>query len=152
MPRVEVETFVRAPADHVYAVAKDVEQFPEFMPDVESLRVVQREGNRTVTAWVGKIQGRRVAWTEEDEWDDQRRTCTFRQREGDFDRFEGVWTFHPAPGGCAVRLVLDYELHIPLLGPLLTNLVRQLVRKNAEGMLEALRRRAEETVGARGGN
>lgn len=152
MPRVEVETFVRAPADHVYAVAKDVEQFPEFMPDVDSLRVVQREGNRTVTAWVGKIQGRRVAWTEEDEWDDQRRMCTFRQREGDFDRFEGVWTFHPAPGGCAVRLVLDYELHIPLLGPLLTNLVRQLVRKNAEGMLEALRRRAEETVGARGGD
>ncbi len=152
MPRVEVETFVRAPADHVYAVAKDVEQFPEFMPDVESLRVIQREGNRTVTAWVGKIQGRRVAWTEEDEWDDEKRACTFRQREGDFDRFEGVWTFDPAPGGCAVRLVLDYDLHVPLLGPLLTNLVRQLVHKNAEGMLEALRRRAEETAGARGGD
>lgn len=152
MPRVEVETFVRAPADHVYAVAKDVEQFPEFMPDVESLRVLERQGSRTLTAWVGRIQGRRVAWTEEDEWDDARRVCTFRQKEGDFDRFEGQWTFEPAPGGCAVRLVLDYDLRIPLLGPVLTNLVRQLVRKNAEGMLEALRRRAEETAPSAAGN
>ncbi len=152
MPRVEVETFVRAPAGHVYAVAKDVEQFPQFMPDVESLQVVDRQGNRTVTAWVGRIQGRRVAWTEEDEWDDARRVCTFRQREGDFDRFEGAWSFEDTPGGCSVRLVVDYELHIPLLGPLLTNLVRQLVRKNAEGMLEALRKRAEETAGASAGS
>lgn len=152
MPQVEVQTFVRAPAEHVYALAKDVERFPEFMPDVESLRVVQREGNRTVTAWVGRIQGRRVAWVEDDEWDDARRVCTFRQREGDFDSFEGTWSFEPVPGGCSVRLVLDYELRIPLVGPMLSNLVRQLVRKNAEGMLEALRRRAEETAGGSGGS
>lgn len=152
MPRVEVQTFVRAPADHAYAVAKDVEQFPEFMPDVESLKVVERDGNRTVTAWVGRIQGRRVAWTEEDEWDDAQRVCRFRQRQGDFDRFEGTWAFEPAPGGCSVRLVVDYELHIPLLGPVLNNLVRQLVQKNVEGMLEALRRRAEETAGVSGGS
>jgi ribosome-associated toxin RatA of RatAB toxin-antitoxin module len=152
MPRVEVETFVRAPADRVYAVAKDVERFPEFMPDVESLRVVEREGNRTVTTWVGRIQGRRVRWTEEDWWDDERRRCTFRQREGDFDRFEGTWTFDEAAGGCAVRLCVDYELEIPLVGPMLAGLVRSLVRKNAESMLDALRRRAEETTPASGGS
>jgi hypothetical protein len=38
------------------------------------------------------------------------------------------------------------------LGPVLNNLVRQLVQKNAEGMLEALRRRAEETAGSWGGS
>ncbi len=150
MPHVEVETFVRAPADRVYAVAKEVERFPEFMPDVESLRVVEREGNHTVTEWVGRIQGRRVRWTEEDWWDDEGRRCTFRQREGDFDRFEGVWTFEEAADGCRVRLSLDYELEIPLVGPLLTGLVRSLVQKNAQSMLDALRRRAEEAEVAPG--
>ncbi len=143
MPRVEVEALIRAPVETVYALARDVERFPEFMPDLESVRVLQRDGNRTVTEWVGRIQGRRVRWVEEDVWEEATYTCTFRQREGDFDRYEGVWTFEPVDEGCRTRLVVDFELTIPLLGPLLGNLLVLLVRKNAEKMLDALRLRAE---------
>lgn len=144
MPQVEVEAFIRAPLDVVYAMAKDVERFPEFMPDLESVRVLERAGNRTVTEWRGRVQGRRIQWVEEDEWDDAHYTCTFRQREGDFDRYEGTWTFMPAEGGCSTRLVVNFDLTIPLIGSLLANLVQALMRRNAENMLDALRRRAEE--------
>ena len=51
-----------------------------------------------------------------------------------------------------MRLCVDYELEIPLVGPMLAGLVRSLVRKNAESMLDALRRRAEETAPASGGS
>ncbi|MDR7416851.1 MAG: SRPBCC family protein [Armatimonadota bacterium] len=144
MPRVEVQTLIRAPVETVYALAKDVERFPEFMPDLETVRLIARDGHRTTTEWVGRVQGRRIRWVEEDTWDDATHTCTFRQREGDFDRYEGVWTFEPVQTGCRTRLVVEFELSIPLLGPLLANLVLLLMRKNAERMLDALRRRAEE--------
>jgi len=152
MPQVEVEAFIHAPLAVVYALAKDVERFPEFMPDLESVRVLERGGNRTVTEWQGRVQGRRIRWVEEDEWDDAHYTCTFRQREGDFDRYEGTWAFMPVEGGCSTRLVIDFDLKIPLIGPLLVNLVQALVRRNAENMLDALRRRAEQAGQAAGRN
>lgn len=145
MARVEATTQIRAPLEDVYQVAKDVEEFPTFMPDVESVKVLEREGSRTLTQWVGVVQGRKVRWTEDDEWDDLRHLCTFRQREGDFTRYDGTWTFAAADGGTTTTLVVDFELELPLAGALLSNLLRVLVRKNLESMLGAIKARLEGT-------
>ncbi len=146
--QVTATAVIRAPLQEVYRQAQDVEAFPSFMPDLQSVRVLAREGNRTVTEWVGVIQGRRVRWVEEDEWDDVAHRCAFRQREGDFTRYEGVWTFAPVPEGTRTTLTVDFELDLPLAGPLLSTLLRTLVRKNMESMLEALRLRLEGGAGA----
>jgi hypothetical protein len=81
MARVELEVVIRAPLETVYAVARDVEAFPQFMPDVKSVRILEKsdDGSRTLTEWVAyasqlKLQ---VKWTEEDLWDDTARTCRF---------------------------------------------------------------------------
>ncbi|MDQ7819514.1 MAG: SRPBCC family protein [Armatimonadota bacterium] len=146
--QVTATTVIRAPLPDVYRQAQDVEAFPSFMPDLQSVRVLERDGPRTVTEWVGTVQGRRVRWVEEDTWDDDAHRCTFRQREGDFTRYEGVWTFAAVPEGTQTTLTVDFELDLPLAGPLLSTLLRVLVRKNVESMLEALRLRLEG--GARG--
>jgi len=151
MAQVAATVFIRAPLDRVYALAKDVEAFPSFMPDVESIRVQQRDGSRTVTEWVGVVQGRRVRWVEDDDWDDARHVCTFRQREGDFTRYEGTWTFAAVDQGTETALVVDFELELPLAGALLSNLLKVLVRKNLEGMLGAMRARLEGTAEAPAG-
>ncbi len=152
MAQVEATAHIRAPLDEVYQLAKDVETFPSFMPDVESVKVLQRNGNRTVTEWVGVVQGRKVWWVEEDDWDDARHRCTFRQREGDFTRYEGTWTFAAAAGGTQTALIVDFELELPLAGALLSNLLKVLVRKNLQSMLGAMKARLEHdgnTAGSR---
>jgi ribosome-associated toxin RatA of RatAB toxin-antitoxin module len=148
---VEASTVIRAPLDRVYALAKDVERFPEFMPDLESVRVLERTSAGTVTQWVGVVQGRKIRWVEEDEWDDGRHVCTFRQRSGDFNRYQGTWRFEPAPEGTRTSLDVEFELDIPLAGALLSNLVRALMRKNCESMLAALKGRLETPPPAPGG-
>src|SRR2546427_11925964 len=105
MAQVAATVFIRAPLDRVYALAKDVEAFPSFMPDVESIRVQQRDGSRTVTEWAGVVQGRRVRWVEDDDWDAARHVRTFRQREGDFTRYEGTRTFTAVDQRAAAPLV-----------------------------------------------
>ena len=143
MAEVTATAHIRAPLAEVYRVAKDVERFPEFMPDVVSIRVLERHGSRTVTEWVGLVQGRRIRWVEEDHWDDAAHRCTFRQREGDFSRYEGTWSFEAADGGTTTTLTLAYEMDLPLAGALLSTLLRVLVRKNLESMLAALKAQLE---------
>ncbi len=143
MARVEASTEIRAPLDQVYLLAKDVEAFPQFMPDLQSVRVLDRRNNETVTEWVGLVQGRKVRWVEEDQWEDAQHVCRFRQREGDFTKYEGTWSFAATDGGTRTSLAVEFELDLPLAGPLVSNLLKVLVRKNLESMLAGLKQQLE---------
>lgn len=147
MPQVELESIVQAPLETVYAVARDVEAFPDFMPDVKSVRILEKsdDGSRTLTEWVAyasqlKLQ---VKWTEEDLWDDAARTCRFRQVKGDYDQMEGLWEFLPHPEGTLFRSTLNYELRVPLLGAIVQKVVQHLVTQNLKGILDGVKARAE---------
>ncbi len=143
MARVEASLVIAAPVEEVYAQARAVEDFPRFMPDLESVEVLERWDGHTVTRWVGVVQGRKIRWVEEDLWDDAAHRCTFRQREGDFSRYEGTWSFEPEAEGTRTTVTVDFEMDIPLAGPLISTLLRTLMRKNVEGMLRALKERIE---------
>lgn len=143
MAQVNASTTIAAPIENVYAVAKAVETFPEFMPDLESVEVLERFNGNTVSRWVGLVQGRKIRWVEEDLWDDRAYRCDFRQREGDFTRYQGSWRFEPVPDGTRTTIDVDFELDIPLAGALLSNLLKVLMRKNIEGMLSALKGQIE---------
>jgi len=146
MPKVESEIIVQADPDRVYTVAKDVEKFPEFLPDVQSVKVLKREGSRVVSEWVGIIKqfNRTLRWTEEDDWDDAQRQCSFRAISGDWDKYEGVWKFESHPEGTMMQLTVDYEFNIPLIGPLIKGVLTKLVKLNCDQMLEGLRQRVME--------
>lgn len=147
MPRIELSAQINAPLERVYAIAKDVESFPQFMADLKSLVVLERspDGSRTVTEWVGFVPQFRlnVKWTEEDIWDDQAKTCHFKQLKGDYDRMVGEWRFTESNGGTEFISLLDYEFNVPLLGPLVQTVVQHLVKQNLQGVLNGIKARAE---------
>jgi len=144
MARVEGAVLIRAPLESVYALAKRVEDFPTFMPDLERITVLERRaGVPVLTEWVGVVEGRRIRWVEEDAWDDARHLCQFRQREGDFERYEGTWTFTPEEGGTRTTIAVDFEFDIPLIGGLLSQLLRVKMKENLDRMLAALQRQLE---------
>ncbi len=144
MAHVEGAVLIRAPLDRVYTLAKRVEDFPTFMPDLERITVLERHaGVPAVTEWVGTVEGRRIRWVEEDAWDDARHLCHFRQREGDFERYEGTWTFTPEAEGTRTAIAVDFEFDIPLIGGLLSQLLRVKMKENLDRMLAALQRQLE---------
>ncbi len=144
MARVEASTVIQAPLADVYALAKRVEEFPQFMPDLERVTVLERRGETfTVTEWIGVVEGRRIHWVEEDVWDDAHHECRFRQREGDFDRYEGMWTFAAEGTGTRTAVAVEFEFGIPLIGGLLSTLLRIKMKENLDGMLTALRGQLE---------
>ncbi|MES4793095.1 MAG: cyclase [Chloroflexota bacterium] len=147
MPVVTNELFINAPPEIVYQVAKDIEAFPEFMPDVKSARILETSdsGNRTVSEWVGLVKelNTTVKWTEEDRWDEARRRCDFTLVKGDYKRYGGSWEFLPQDQGTLFRSVVDYEYELPLVGPLIKGLVRKKMQENITRLQEALKRRVE---------
>lgn len=151
MPHIENHAVINAPLETVYDFAKDVELFPQFMPDVESVTVVERseDGSRSVVDWVAVASDfkLKVRWTEEDIWDNAAYTCRFRQTKGDYTAYGGLWTFTTeGPDVTRFQSEIDYELDIPLIGPLLKAVVARLMRDNTQKILDAIKARAEEAA------
>ncbi len=149
MPVIEQNIWINAPVERVYAVAREVERFPEVMPDLQSVKVLERseDGSRTVTEWTGVVRefnNMYVRWTEEDLWDDRAHTCHFRLLKGDLQRMEGEWRFVEEQGGTRFFSRLEYEYNVPLLGALVKNLIHKKLEENVSMVLEGIRRRAEE--------
>jgi coenzyme Q-binding protein COQ10 len=147
MPFVEVSIVVAAPARDVYELAKDQERFPQFMPDVESVTVIERRDDGVVTRWKTLVEEAPIEWTEEDRFDDERIRIDYALIEGDLDTFEGSWTFDDGGDGTTrVVLGVEYDFGVPTLAELIGPTLEKKVRENSEMMLSALKREAESKV------
>jgi uncharacterized membrane protein len=146
MAVVKSETRIGAPLDRVFAVARDVARFPEYMDNVKSIEVVETDGDRVVTRWDAEAEDLRIRirWTEEDVWDPVARTCTFRQIEGDYKTFRGVWRFtDEGEGVTRFESELEVEYDVPLIGPLIRGLIAKKAKQNLDQTLAAIKRAAE---------
>lgn len=150
MPVIENSVFIQASPDQVYAIARDIERFPDFMPDVRSITVLEasEDGSRQVVEWVGVIPSFKltVKWTEEDLWNDAERTCRFSQVKGDFTRYGGLWRFDADQGGTRFHSQVDYDLEIPTIGPLIRGVVRKIMTDNMVRLQDAIRKRAQSAI------
>ncbi len=144
MPVVETEIVIDAPARDVYELAKEQDRFPEFMPDVESVTILERDGARIVSRWKTLVEEAPIEWTEVDLFDDDALCVDYRLIEGDLDRFEGSWRFEDGNGSTRVTLIVDYDFGVPTLAELIGPTLHKKVRENAEMMLAALKREAEK--------
>ena len=143
MGYVERKIVIEGPREAVYELAKDMESYPEYMPDVESVKIVSRRPNATITEWETSVDGTPILWTEEDVFDDGNFTITYRLIEGDLDKFEGMWKFEQTPQGTQVTLTVDYDFGIPELTNLIGPTLEQKVGENSVMMLEGMKRRIE---------
>lgn len=146
MPYVETAIDIAAPARAIYELAKDMERYPEFMPDVETVKVLKREGNSTTTRWKTLVEEAPIEWTEVDIFDDERTRIDYQLIEGDLDKFEGAWTFEERDGVTHVVLGVDYDFGVPTLAELIGPTLQKKVEENSLMMLTALKTRAESKV------
>ena len=143
MPYVECSIDVEAPAETVYELAKEQERFPEFMPDVETVVVLERHADHVITRWKTLVEDAPIEWTEEDRFDDRALRIDYALIEGDLDTFEGAWTFAQDGATTHVVLSVEYDFGVPTLAELIGPTLEKKVRENSEMMLAALKSEAE---------
>jgi ribosome-associated toxin RatA of RatAB toxin-antitoxin module len=150
VPFVESSIDVDASATTVYALAKEQERYPEFMPDVDTVVVLERHPDRVITRWKTLVEDAPIEWTEEDRFDDAALRIEYALIEGDLDTFQGAWTFEERNGATRVVLAVEYDFGVPTLAELIGPTLEKKVRENSQMMLAALKREAESQIG-RGG-
>lgn len=143
MPYVETSIEIKAPRQKIYALAKDMERYADFMPDVEYVKILKRNGNETVTRWKTLVEEAPIEWTEVDVFDDVNTRIDYKLIEGDLDKFEGAWTFVERDGVTKVVLGVDYDFGVPTLAELIGPILEKKVEENSMMMLQALKDRCE---------
>ncbi len=143
MPIVETEIFIPAPLERVYAIARDIERFPEFLPDVESVVITERTETGFISDWVGVVEklNRKIKWRELDVWDDATHTCVFKAVGGDWEKYDGTWTFTAQDHGTRMWIHFECDINVPLIGPLIKNLIGKLAKANTDSMFEGIKKR-----------
>ena len=150
MPRIELSVNIDAPIGQVYKIAKNVEAFPQFMSDLQSLKLLERNSDGTVTKteWVGLIREFKmtVKWIQEDIWQDDICRDEFRMLSGDMDSMSGFWQFY-AEGDNLTRFdsVVEYEYNVPLIGAMVKSLIKKKMTDNLQSTLNSIKSKSESS-------
>lgn len=142
------EIDIDADPQTVFDIASRVELFPDFMPDVKKVELIERKDDGySRSSWVALAKvasiNKEVKWIEDEWWDRENLTSKFEQVEGDYKHYHGDWTFTATDSGTHVKLTVDFDLGLPLIGPIIVRLLDNLTQSNLDSMLKAIKDRAE---------
>lgn len=143
MPYVEAALFIQGKPGDIYDIAREMEKFPQFMPDVKSVKVVEKFDNKTVTEWVSELEDTPITWKELDEFDERAPSIKYKLLEGDLDKFEGEWRFEKKGNGTQVTITIDYDFGMPAFENIVGPVLKLKVADNAMMMLESIKKKVE---------
>ena len=147
LPKVQSSIEINGAIEEVYALAKRIEEFPEFMQDVKSVKVLERseDGCKTISEWVGIVKEFKttIKWTEQDIWDDSAKTCVFSLVKGDYSKYSGVWHFVDLGGKTRFDSEIEVEYDVPMIGALIKGIIAKKMKENVDNMLAAVKQKVE---------
>lgn len=144
MSYVQSSIIIKGDKFEIYKLAKNMEEFPSFMPDVKSVKVIERIGDNTITEWSSELEGAPISWKELDEFNEKKPEIKYKLLEGDLDKFEGEWRFEEVAEGVKVTLTVDFDFGMPSLEKIVGPILKIKVENNCQMMLQAIKKRLEE--------
>ncbi|HUD69764.1 MAG TPA: SRPBCC family protein [Acidimicrobiales bacterium] len=133
---------VAAEPGTVFAVAVDLEDYPEWVGDLKSVVVTERDqnGRPLVATFRAAAFGRSSTYTLRYDYDEAPTVLSWVMVEGDLtSKLDGSYRFEPADGGTLVTYQLEVELRVPIPG-----FVKQRAAQRIQGTaLRELKARAE---------
>ena len=139
MPGATRAVVINTPVEKVFAVIKDYERYPEFLPEVKSTRISNRQGDEVDVHYEVDVL-KKIRYTLRlKEEPPSRISWTFVEGELMRDN-RGNWLLEDLGGG-KTRATYNIEMK---LGPLVPkSIVNVLVDSSLPKMLEAFKKRAE---------
>ena len=96
MPFVKSEIVIKGEKQKIFDVIQDMASYPKFMKNLVSVEVLEKGENYDISHWVSNVDGRKIVWTERDDFYPETFRITYKQTAGDLKKMEGAWEF---PGG-----------------------------------------------------
>jgi ribosome-associated toxin RatA of RatAB toxin-antitoxin module len=131
------------PASEVYATLADFERYPELCDAVQSVAVTGASGQLTVSRWEVAFRAGLLRWTEQDTFDPDALSITFRQIEGDVAVFDGSWQCVDAAQGSEIVFAARLDMGIPSLADALEPIAVRTLTDNIVSIVRGLVGHAE---------
>ena len=111
---------VAAPPERCFAVAADLERYPEFFNDIKEVEVKERDaqGRPVLVTFRAAAFGRSTSYTLAYDYSDAPHTLAWKLTEGDITtKLDGSYIFdRGVGGGTDVTYHLEAELRVPIPG------------------------------------
>ena len=144
MPFVKSEIVIKGDKQKIFDVIQDMASYPRFMKNLVSVEVLERGDNYDISHWVSNVDGRKIVWTERDDFFPEAFKITYKQTAGDLKKMEGAWEMCDTEEGVNVSLAVDFEFGIPMISGLLNPILIRKVRENSEDMLQAIKKKKKK--------
>ena len=146
MNTVKVDIDIKASAKDVFRTIKNMKEFPNFMPNVKKVEIVEvsPDGQSQISSWETELEGASFRWKEKDIFNDTKMTIVYKLIEGDIARFEGEWIIAMIDDKTTrVTLIVNYEIGVEIIEEQLGKIVKEKIRANAKSMLEGIKNKLE---------
>jgi len=143
MIHVDRSALVGYSAEAMYALADDIESYPQFLPWCDGAEYAAREPGRTVATLHINFRGLKSQFTTENVHQPGKR-IDMRLVSGPFRSLEGSWSFADL-GNDASKI--EFSLRYEFASPLLEAAVGPVFRRITETFVDAFVRRADEKFG-----
>ena len=148
MPQFRSSRHVRFTADQMFALVRDVEEYPSFVPLCTALRVRRRTETPAGEVIVADMEvgygAIRERFTSKVTCDAAARAINVAYVDGPFRKLVNEWRFRDDPdGGSTVEFFIDYEFRSRTLALLMGAVFERAFRQFAD----AFERRAEIVYG-----
>ncbi len=146
MPRIEKRVAVNASPERTFAVLQQVEAFPQFLPYVKRVQVVQQSEPTTVLDWVVVAPGVgvEVRWRSQQTVHPHEQRITFRPEGDALVQLAGEWRVLPDGAGSILESRIEYESKVP---PIFIAVAQKAVDEIITGWLNGFKERAEASDG-----
>jgi len=143
MIHVDRSALVGYSAEAMYALADDIESYPQFLPWCDGAEYAAREPGRTVATLHINFRGLKSQFTTENVHQPGRR-IDMKLVSGPFRSLEGSWSFTDL-GNNASKV--EFSLRYEFASSLLEAAVGPVFRRITETFMDAFVRRADEKFG-----
>jgi ribosome-associated toxin RatA of RatAB toxin-antitoxin module len=142
MPKVNIDQYIRAPIERVWATLLDIESYEESMETVRRIRLVGPSNEQVRRAkWSVLLKGSILEWEEEEQLDYDTYKVVFKQLRGDLEFFDGHWTLEElGPNETRAHFEVEFEIGIPMLAEMLNPMAQRALEENCATMLRDFER------------
>ncbi|MCM8770450.1 MAG: SRPBCC family protein [Candidatus Omnitrophica bacterium] len=132
---------IPAPVWKVLRLITQPDKFPQYVPCVREVSVVQKQRHVVRTRWRLEVEKIPISWIEEDILMLKQGIIYFKAIEGDLAEFRGEWKIQPHPEGTEVTVSVCLKTGIPAIEAFAEAHIKKLLTRNFEAILEGIERR-----------
>ncbi len=138
---IKISRVIPAQKWRVVRLLTRVWEFPEFVPSVKEVTVIQKSHHAMTTRWQVQVDNVPIRWVEEDTLALERDAISFKATEGDLQEFGGEWRFQSHPDGTEVVVNAYLKVGIPAIKEFSDPYVKKILTQNFSAILEMLEER-----------